>query len=165
MASLLDDILDIESRTEITMQKELIEKFLSTYCLGSLDESVKGLVKTVKISPELNQSGFTIDYDFAPINITKSSLYPKYSFYTYRFFMLRGGNIKPCYGGFANDVDTIIIKGYPHKQLPPYIKFESEHSAKPLKVVLSNCTFDDIEIPGVNPENIVSVHSNYKLYF
>lgn len=169
MASLLDDIVDIETRTETTMQKESIEKFLSTYCLGSLDESVKGTVKNVKISRELNQSEDIVKRDFAPISLFKYLGNSTLCFYAYRFFLLRNGNIKPIYGGFTNEVDTIVIKGYPHKQLPPYIKFESEYSNKPLKVVLCNCTYDDIEIPGVDPENIVIVHSSrysrYKLYF
>lgn len=166
MASLLDDILDIETRTEITMQKELVEKFLSTYCLGSLDESVKGTLKNVKISRERNQREDRVKYDFAPINLFKYLGNSTLTFSAYRFFLLRNGNIKPIYGGFTNEVDTIVIKGYPHKQLPPYIKFESEYSGKPLKVVLCNCTYDDIEIPGVDPGNIVIVHSNrYKLYF
>lgn len=166
MASLLDDIVDIETRTETTMQKESIEKFLSTYCLGSLDESVKGTLKNVKISQELNQSVGRVKYDFAPISLFKYLGNSTLAFSAYRFFLVRNGNIKPIYGGFTNEVYTIVIKGYPHKQLPPYIKFESEYSNKPLKVVLCNCTYDDIEIPGVDPENIVIVHSNrYKLYF
>lgn len=51
MASLLDDVIDIESRTELVMQKELVEKFLSTYCLGTLNEMAKLTYKDVKISP------------------------------------------------------------------------------------------------------------------
>lgn len=166
MASILDEIEDIVSRTEITMQKELIEKFLSTYCLGTLNESAQLTYKEVKISPMRNQKDFTVKYDFAPVTIYKYLGRSTLAFSVYRYFVLSNGNIKPLYGGRIDQMDTIVIKGYPHKQLPAYIKFEPEFSAKPLKVVLCNCTYDDIEIPGVNPENIVSVHSDkYKLYF
>ena len=166
MASILDEIEDIVSRTEITMQKELVEKFLSTYCLGSLNELVKFSYKEVKISPMRNQKDFTVKYDFAPVTIYKYLGGSTLTFSVYRYFVLSNGNIKPLYEGRTHRTDTIVIKGYPHKQLPAYIRFEPEFSEKPLKVVLCNCTYDDIEIPGVKPENIVSVHSDkYKLYF
>ena len=166
MASILDDVIDIEARTELVMQKELVEKFLSTYCLGTLNEMAKLTYKDVKISPMQNQKEFTIKYDFAPVTIYKYLGRSSCAFSIYRYFTLANGNIKPLYGGRVDQVDTIIIKGYPHKQLPAYIRFEPEFSAKSLKVVLCNCTYDDIEIPGVKPENIVSVHSDkYKLYF
>lgn len=166
MASILDDVVDIETRTEIMMQKELVEKFLSTYCLGTLNESAKLTYKEVKISPMRNQKDFTVKSNFAPVTIYKYLGRSSCAFSIYRYFTLSNGNIKPLYGGRVDQMDTIIIKGYPHKQLPAYIKFEPEFSAKPLKVVLCNCTYDDIEIPGVKPENIVSVHSDrYKLYF
>ena len=166
MASILDEIEDIVSRTEITMQKEVIEKFLSTYCLGTLNELAKLTYKDVKICSVRNQVDFITKSHFAPVTIYKYLGRSMLAFSIYRYFTLANGNIKPLYGGRVDQVDTIIIRGYPHKQLPPYIKFEPEFSAKPLKVVLCNCTYDDIEIPGVKPENIVRVHSDkYKLYF
>ena len=166
MASILDDIIDIETRTEITMQKELVEKFLSTYCLGTLNEMAKLTYKYVRISSVQKQGDFVTKSHFAPVTIYKYLGRSELEFSIYRYFTLANGNIKPLYGGRVDQVDTIIIKGYPHKQLPPYIKFEPEFSAKSLKVILCNCTYDNIEIPGVKPENIVSVHSDkYKLYF
>lgn len=98
MASLLDDVIDIESRTELVMQKELVEKFLSTYCLGTLNEMAKLTYKDVKISHMQNQKEFTIKYDFAPVTIYKYLGRSSCAFSIYRYFTLANGNIKPLYG-------------------------------------------------------------------
>ena len=40
MSSILDDFEDIVSRTDITIHKPEIDKFLRTYCYACLDDDV-----------------------------------------------------------------------------------------------------------------------------
>lgn len=176
--SILDDLNDVIDRTETILQKEAIEKFLSTYCMSRV---VDGKVPDGPYFNIVSIQWWKIDGYRHPRSEMENAVYPvelvpistPFSddrFLTYSNFTLSAnGYLKPTTNtgscvqiSDAKNVDTILIKGYPFKELPPYIKFEPETSSKSIKVICSNCTHD-FDIPGVKPENIVRLHHEYKL--
>lgn len=175
--SILDELNDVIDRTETILQKEAIEKFLSTYCMSCV---VVGKASDVPYNI-VSIQWWKIDGYSHPRSEIEDAIYPvelvpiskllsNDRFLTYNNFILTtNGYLKPTTNtkshiqiSDANNIDTILIKGYPFKELPPYIKFEPETSSKSIKVICSNCTYD-FDIPGVKPENIVRLHHEYKL--
>lgn len=175
--SILDELYDVIDRTETILQKEAIEKFLSTYCMSRVvdGKTLDGPFNLVSIQwwktdgyrhPRSEMEDAVYPVELVPA----SNLFSDDRFLTYNKFTLSAnGYLKPTTNtgshiriSDANNVDTILIKGYPFKELPSYIKFEPETSNKSIKVICSNCTYD-FDIPGVKPENIVRLHHEYKL--
>lgn len=178
--SILDDLNDVIDRTETILHKEAIEKFLSTYCMSRI---VDGKVPDRPYFNTVSIQWWKIDGYSHPRSEMEDAIYPVElvpvsnqnrffgdRFLTYSNFTLStNGYLKPTTKtgshvqiSDANNIDTILIKGYPFKELPPYIKFEPETSSKSIKVICSNCPHD-FDIPGVKPENIVRLHHEYKL--
>lgn len=178
MSSILDDFEDIVSRTDITIHKPEIDKFLRTYCNACLDDDMNIWRHNhlVVILSWCNPAAATyiskeeIEKTFKPIYVTKDDgtafRYLGYHFKAYtRFQLTSDGFLKPIENPYYDeDCDTIVIKGYPHKELPYYIKFEPHCSSKPLKMVQSNCSYR-LDVPGVASENSVSIHREWMLTF
>lgn len=180
MSSILDDFEDIVSRTDITIHKPEIDKFLRTYCNACLIDDINiwscnySVVMLNWFNPNNYISKEEIEKTFKPIYVTKdnssSFRFLGYHFNVYKIFQLTSdGFLKPV--GIENpyenpyydeDCDTILIKGYPHKELPYYIRFEPYCSSKSLKVVQSNCSYR-LDIPDIKPENSVSIHREWVL--
>ena len=176
MSSILDDFEDIVSRTDITIHKPEIDKFLRTYCNACLDDNINIwkhnhlFVILNWFTPGTYISKEEIEKTFKPIYVVKDDdttvRYLGYHFKVYtRFQLTSDGFLKPIENPYYDgDCDTILIKGYPYKELPHYIKFEPHCVSKPLKVIQSNCSYR-LDVPGVEPENSVSVHREWQLTF
>ena len=176
MSSILDDFEDIVSRTDITIHKSEIDKFLRTYCNACLDDDINiwrhnhSIVTLDWFNPGTYISKEEIEKTFKPVYVTKNEDYAfrylGYHFKIYKRFQLTAnGFLKPIDNPYyEEDCDTILIKGYPHKELPHYIRFEPYCSSKSLKVVQSNCSYR-LDIPDIKPENSVSIHREWVLRF
>lgn len=173
MSSILDDFEDIVSRIDITLYKPEIDKFLRTYCNAYLDDDVNdawrynhSIVTLDWFNPGTYISKEEIEKKFKPVYVTRDDgfRYLGYHFKIYkRFRLTTNGFLKPIENPYnEEDCDTILIKGYPHKELPHYIRFEPYCSSKPLKVVQSNCSYR-LDIPDIKPENSVSIHKEWIL--
>lgn len=176
MSSILDDFEDIVSRTDITIHKPEIDKFLRTYCNACLDDDMNiwrhnHLMAILNwFKPNIYISKEEIEKTFKPIHVVKDDntgfKFLGYHFKVYiRFQLTSDGFLKPIENPYYDgDCDTILIKGYPHKELPHYIKFEQHCSSKPLKVIQSNCSHR-LDVPGVESKNSISVHREWQLTF
>lgn len=173
MSSILDDFEDIVSRTDITIHKPEIDKFLRTYCNACLDDDIiiprlNSIVVVNWFNPDNYISKKEIEKTFKPIHVTRDDefKYLGYHFKIYKKFQLTSnGFLKPIENPYYDeDCDTILIKGYPYKELPHYIKFEPYCSSKPLKVVQSNCSHH-LDVPGIESKNSISIHREWQLTF
>lgn len=174
MSSILDNFEDIVSRTDINLHKSEIDKFLRTYCNAYLDDDINiwecnhSIVTLKWFNPDNYISKEEIEKTFKPIYVTNNDdftfRYLGYHFKIYkRFRLTANGFLKPIENPYnEEDCDTILIKGYPHKELPHYIRFEPYCSSKSLKVVQSNCSYR-LCIPDIKPENSVSIHREWIL--